>query len=210
MKNLLKYKLLIVLLIFSLFVINCSNSFAGTVETITYGDKDYPIYYDSSLDNKYAIDVFYSTYITVKKDDIYYLIIVSEPECLRYTDTNRLVNSSGLKLTVRYYVYDADYDVYFPTGEYDGSNSSFTYDELIYTVSNLYRVDGSLYLTATNYDDFFYKPPVVLEEIMLQEMEQKATIQEILGVLPLIIVVVVSFLGLRKALRMLLTLLRQS
>ena len=58
---------------------------------------------------------------------------------------------------------------------------------------------------------FFQKTPVpVLVEVMSPEVVEKKTVQEILGVLPLIIVVVVSFLGLRKALKMLLSLLRRS
>ena len=52
--------------------------------------------------------------------------------------------------------------------------------------------------------------PTTLAEIMEVEKTEKKTIQEILGVLPLIIVVVVSFLGLRKALKMLLTFLNRS
>lgn len=58
---------------------------------------------------------------------------------------------------------------------------------------------------------FFQKTPVpVLVEVMSPEVVEKKTIQEILGVLPLILVVVVSFLGLRKALKMLLTFLNRS
>lgn len=52
--------------------------------------------------------------------------------------------------------------------------------------------------------------PTTLAEIMEVEKTEKKTIQEILGVLPLILVVVVSFLGLRKALKMLSTFLNRS
>lgn len=45
---------------------------------------------------------------------------------------------------------------------------------------------------------------------MAQEMKLEMVVQEILKILPLIIVVVVSFLGLRKGLKLLLTLLRQA
>ena len=58
---------------------------------------------------------------------------------------------------------------------------------------------------------FFQKTPVpVLVEVMSPEVVEKKTVQEILGVLPLIIAVVVSFLGLRKALKMLSTFLNRS
>lgn len=62
-------------------------------------------------------------------------------------------------------------------------------------------------------EPFFQFPPQTnlgLVEIMREEQAEAKTMQEILGVLPLILVVVVSFLGLRKALRMLVTFLRRS
>ncbi len=74
----------------------------------------------------------------------------------------------------------------------------------------VFSTSADIYSDKTCTDVFFYKPPATLEEIMRVEADKKATIQEILGVLPLILVVVVSFLGLRKALNWLLTLLRRS
>lgn len=74
----------------------------------------------------------------------------------------------------------------------------------------VFSTSADIYSDKTCTDVFFYKPPATLEEIMRVEADRKATIQEILGVLPLILVVVVSFLGLRKALNWLLTLLRRS
>lgn len=49
-----------------------------------------------------------------------------------------------------------------------------------------------------------------LMEILEQEKEQAKTMKEIVAILPLIIVVVVSLVGLRKALRMLLNILKTS
>lgn len=67
----------------------------------------------------------------------------------------------------------------------------------------------NVYSDVNKSDVFFQYPPQTLSQIMEVEAENKATVQEILGVLPPILVVVVSFLGLRKALKMLLTLLRR-
>lgn len=59
-------------------------------------------------------------------------------------------------------------------------------------------------------EPFFHLAPVTtLAEVLTPEEGQK-TIAEVVGILPLILVVVVSFLGLRKALSWLLTLLRHS
>lgn len=76
--------------------------------------------------------------------------------------------------------------------------------------STVFSSTADIYTDSTKSKVFFHIPPATLEEIMRVEAGKKATIQEILGVLPLILVVVVSFLGLRKALNWLLTLLRRS
>ncbi len=57
--------------------------------------------------------------------------------------------------------------------------------------------------------DFFYQTPAELATVLTLE-EGKQAIMEIVEILPLILVVVVSFLGLRKALSWLLILLRRS
>lgn len=81
-------------------------------------------------------------------------------------------------------------------------NVSYAGCHIYFSSNDLYYPSGEI---------FFQKTPVpVLVEVMSPEVVEKKTVQEILGVLPLIIVVVVSFLGLRKALSWLLTLLRRS
>lgn len=81
-------------------------------------------------------------------------------------------------------------------------NVSYAGCKILYSSNDLYLPTGEI---------FFQKPLVpVLVEIMEKEQAEKKTIQEILEILPLILVVVVSFLGLRKALNWLLTLLRHS
>ena len=73
---------------------------------------------------------------------------------------------------------------------------------IIYSSVDIHNESGEI---------FFQKTPVpVLVEVMSPEVVEKKTIQEILGVLPLILVVVVSFLGLRKVLKMLSTFLNRS
>lgn len=77
------------------------------------------------------------------------------------------------------------------------------------TSSSVFISSVDIYKDVNKNEIFFQKPPIpALVEIMKQEKAEMKTIQEILGILPLILVVVVSFLGLRKALSWLLTLLR--
>ena len=81
-------------------------------------------------------------------------------------------------------------------------NVSYAGCHIYFSSNDLYYPSGEI---------FFQKTPVpVLVEVMSPEVVEKKTVQEILGVLPLIIVVVVSFLGLRKALKMLSTFLNRS
>ena len=74
------------------------------------------------------------------------------------------------------------------------------------TSGNIYK--SSFDMKNSNGDVFFYATPLSLGQVLTI----KATIipSTILGILPLIIVVVVSFLGLRKALKMLVTFLNRS
>lgn len=149
------------ILIFSIFLFLLftfiNNSFCNEIITITKYDPgrgtniDYPIYKDKNLNNSFAIDKFYSTYVTVERTGIYYLLIVGQPETLRISTSNSnvVVNGSGKQLTVRGYVYDDDNDVYFPIGNYS-SVSTFEYDHLIYNVSDLYYTDGTLFKSASD------------------------------------------------------------
>ena len=81
-------------------------------------------------------------------------------------------------------------------------NVSYAGCHIYFSSNDLYYPSGEI---------FFQKTPVpVLVEVMSPEVVEKKTVQEILGVLPLIIAVVVSFLGLRKVLKMLSTFLNRS
>lgn len=64
--------------------------------------------------------------------------------------------------------------------------------------------------TGENHDEvFFWGTPQGRLAPIMSQVEMKTVLLEIIKVLPMILVVVVSFLGLRKALRMLSTLLRR-
>lgn len=76
------------------------------------------------------------------------------------------------------------------------------------TSSSVFICNNNIYTDVNKSDVFFQVSP--LAQVVGVELVQKKTTREILGVLPLILVVVVSFLGLRKALRMLLSFLRRS
>lgn len=212
-KKFFTHRFLPIFSIFLFIIFIFTNVFASSIETIDFSGKNYPIYYDIDLDSKYAIDISYPTYVTVKKDGIYYLIIVSQPESLLISDTNKLVNSSGYNLTVRYYVYNNDYDTYFPTGSY-GAMGYFVYDELIYNVSDLYKTDGSLYAAASDYDSFFHRAPqgitrtLVEESARVQIADQLKTMTA--GYLKYLIALVISVIAFWKGWQFLSTQLRKA
>ncbi len=98
------------------------------------------------------------------------------------------------------YDYDSNYNFI------ESSTSTLKeYSERNVTHEYLFR-----YINA--YDDdklFFQSTPLTIVAQAVEKVEMKATIQEIIMIIPLILVVVVSFLGLHKALRMLSMLLHR-
>lgn len=110
---------------------------------------------------------------------------------------SRLYTSNGSNyLVIR--MYQDRFDDYFI------ANTCTNNTEIFYGTMNVYNSSGNV---------VFQQPPQekkVLVEVMEKEQAEKKTIKEILGIIPLTLVVVVSFLGLRKALQMLLSFLRRS
>lgn len=83
----------------------------------------------------------------------------------------------------------------------------------VYAISrgkpNIYS-NRDVYFGASKDVVFFHVPPQGILAPIVEGTKMETTLQEVIHLLPLIIVVVVSFLGLRKALQMLSTLLRRA
>ena len=166
--------------------------------------------------NKYVCNKIVVKY---KGNNTYYVINFLSSD---YDKTRRLyLNSNNVvcmesSLYMQYLKWTGSTWSYAGWSGYSGGNASNVSGEPSYStlVSNYELVGSSkdVYKDNTFNDVFFQSPPkpTSLMEVMSVEMEEKRTVQEILGILPLIIVVVVSFLGLRKALRILVTFLRRS
>lgn len=119
-------------------------------------------------------------------------------------------NSSGIYCHGRLLICSTDGDGYYGS-RYEVEPGTVGKIGGSITGSSTFISSVDIYTDVNKSDVFFQKPLVpVLVGIMDREKAEKMTVQEILGVLPLTIVVVVSFLGLRKALRMLVTFLRRS
>ena len=90
------------------------------------------------------------------------------------------------------------------------STCGFAPESVTDNIANLtFTTDLAIIYKDSTFESFFLVAPQTLKEIMEVEGVQKTIPKGILGLVPLIIVVVVSFLGLRKALKMLSTLLHR-
>ena len=93
--------------------------------------------------------------------------------------------------------------------------SSCSFYNVLYSTVDIYAYETKNYIKQESNCtyDFFQIPPSIAEEVVIPVVEpviMEKTLQEIILLLPLIIVVVVSFLGLRKGLRLLLTILHKA
>lgn len=209
MKNKRIYVVLFIFLVFLFLNVNKSQAHIPSFEVINskLGDNGWILY--QGKDDNY--------YIACGNYGIHYAQPVSWDKCYvqKCGDSFRFsTTSSGI-------------DNYYGTTIYQVDNNynltkvaSYSWEGSSYSVANvidcrlghdIQTSEGkSTYLSISGFNndiaDPFYQPPLTL--VMKQEIKNKATIQEILGVLPLIIVVMVSFLGLRKGLTTLLNLVK--
>lgn len=195
-------KVLVVFLLIILFTVLCSSScFADTFSYNTIvldvakqvaGEKAFCIYYDNDGNIMLAVsaNVHYKQIVyNVERGGIYFKVSPSSSNLCRS-------------------------DVY----RYDGStfNHISNYDICENSGNTGYNGKLFLYSTIDIYNDlesdkiFFLKTPQVIVARQVEEVEMSQVQAEILGILPLILALVVSFLGLRKALKMLATFLRRS
>lgn len=131
-----------------------------------------------------------------------------------YSYVTVLVSSSPMVFTL-----DGDYlvvssDNFCRTVSYELLSSGYYYARS-YNISSLSPSDVFLAANQNVVDSVsgkvFMTPPLtgILAPIV-EEVETEKVLEEILGVLPIVLVIIVGLIGLRKALRMLSTLLRRS
>lgn len=200
----------IFLLIILFFTSNVFASYDVVQDDKTFTFPDY-------AESRYWVLVEYSGYYRLIVGDTPYFVLYQNSSYSPHTTyicnvtAEEYVNSSDFmkrRGTLRTYAITVDTTVFTDkynddNGMYVGSTSSVD-DVIILACSTNSKVyyEGNVFFQVT--------PPTTLAEIMEVEKTEKRTMQEIVGLLPLILVVVVSFLGLRKALRMLVNFLRRS
>lgn len=198
------------LLIFLVFVIAVSACFskvkASSTKYITTNNVTYTLpdecteyYIIFKYDGKIWLYFGNTPYWGVHKGSGYYDLYIYASDN-GYGSNNNRVSSCQYAINLDSTDFSQPVEKYTRTWGYCcGSLENF---EVLYSSVDIHDTSGGI---------FFQKTPVpVLVEVMSPEVVEKKTVQEILGVLPLIIAVVVSFLGLRKALKMLSTFLNRS
>lgn len=195
-------KFFIILLIILLLLF----SFTGIVKADFLGS--YTIYNDVQYD--------FPTLPTEVTSKPYYFIIKRQNDNMKVVASDRPFsivsdNEGGVKINC-----DTDRDGHIAYDYIVGSDEWTSTD---YIYEDFWRFGIWFEKVYTSYDmyydgnSFFYTTPLFPMGIIQQEMKETAmtgVVKEIISLLPLIIVVVVSFLGLRKGYRFLLTLLRRS
>ena len=146
---------------------------------------------------------------------LYLCVVFTNGDIILDTSNNdRLSSSDGI---LYYYTYTLDYDAHCKSFVSNGlskysivepgsevSTGAFKLDKLVYSNIDIKNKDDDVVFQGASQPVKGTLAKIVKAETM------KNPLQEILGILPLTLVVVVSFLGLRKALTWLSTLLNQS
>lgn len=207
-----KFLPLLSVFLFTIFVFFTNVKATSETKTVTIDNITYTL--PSDCTDNFIIAEVNDYYVLYFADDPFWGVTISNNDVVlySYSDEKNFGNSSYRDSFYQRWIKKGCYD-FSDTSNYTSSNygtwAVFSakyvgYDGVIclYNSNDIKFLDGTI---------FFQKTPVpVLVGIMKQEQTEKKTVQEILGVLPLILVVVVSFLGLRKALSWLSTLLIRS
>lgn len=195
-------KILIIALFLILFcLLGYSKCFASSIpeNMKEFGDDNpYFIVFKDKDDRVYLVSSWGQATVTVD-DDAWFDNTVGSVRIYEYIDNKWVLKLDRVELT--------SYS-YFKTGAYCRSLLVSKYGRSIEVVGSNYDIFRS--------DDksqiFFPKTPlengIVAQAVEKVEMSQVQA--EILGILPMILVVLVSLVGLRKGLKMLETFLRQS
>lgn len=206
MKKIYTYKIFTIFLLTLLSLLIFSNSSFATSAT-DLSDVDIKLMvqrgYDLIEENGYNSKEFTKYYID--SDRVCYFTDNSNINCINWLGRNLLKVSNNC--TVKF---DLDTLEAKEFGNNMENQISSTWDisyvdSIVFSTFDIYKGDTIVFEKNI---DFFRVAPQPMAEIMLVELKEKETTKEILGILPLILVVVVSFLGLRKALSWLWTLLR--
>lgn len=192
-------KVLVVFLLITLFTFLCSSScFANVIYKYNENDIEF-----ADLPLKFDVETHYAIFDGGKYG---YSLVYYEG-----SDFGKFVMDNGV---LKSYKKDGSHivDGSVKLCDYDSSSKNWKASKdwgdctggivgFIYSNVDVFNTDGTV---------FFHTTPQGIVARQVEEVEMSQVQAEILGILPLILALVVSFLGLRKALKMLATFLRRS
>ena len=217
MKNILNNRILVILSIFVILITSlCTSCFASDDIKYTYNgvERTVPDFSHRLVDGgTYCLAFILDEYSSGEPLPRYWLFVSNQNEqpCFGITDDGIFV-----------YRYTRAYYCNFLTDQtwlsYNSDFFTFTSDlrdknkaDIIQTDFKVYKANYTPGKEATFTDEVVF--PVAPQATQLSQIVEQAktekTLAEVVGILPLILVVVVSLVGLRKALKWLLTFLRR-
>lgn len=201
-------KILIIALFLILFcLLGCSKCFASVSYTYNgnkvtlpeipekEGYTNYLIYYANDNPNIVQLKLF-------PTDLSYYPKVYKPNGCL----TLGTYNSSVSSLSPSYY-YDVEKGTDWKKTDDSGYIGGIELSNIVACTTDIYYYDGN---QMTDDKPFFQVTPQVVLAPQVEEIQLSQTLEEVLGILPTTLVVLVSLVGLRKGLKMLETFLHQS
>lgn len=179
---------------------------SATTETFNITGFDGNEYSLPSLPEDLINEKYYV--ITTDKYGHHHIYCFNESLSIDYTSSSSFIyfNGDGDAKCTHYYYTDI-----WQKNEIDkGSQSKDSSVKVIYSSDNLLKYKDQL----SSGEDFFYNPPKVEIQgtlaLIMQETPLEGVLTEIVEILPIVLMTIVGLIGLRKALAMLLTVLRQS
>ena len=213
MKRKLKF-ISIIALILAIMISFTSSCFAVEAENsktinVCYEDKvytvDYSSVYSSTYDPNYIVPSTYDKYFIYKNNSSGVVTLYVSGGDIEFS----IVCDNDKK-----YIYapgNSDNPVVFLTYQYNSSDDVFSH----YSdgASSGYRTFVDVTVLASNYDVLdqngkvvFQKTPVGVQPTLapiVQQVPLEETIKEIVGILPIVLIILVGLIGLRKALALL-------
>lgn len=159
------------------------------------GYANYLIYYNNDNLNIVQLKLF--------PTDLSYYPTVYKPNGVLGLNT---YNSTSNSPAPSYY-YDVEKGTDWKKTSDSGYIGVIDSSNIVACTTDIYYTDGK---QKTDDKPFFQVTPQVVLAPQVEEIQLSQTLEEVLGILPMTLVVLVSLVGLRKGLKMLVTFLRQS
>ena len=187
----------------SCFAVETENENSKTID-IYYNDKSYTLDYSGVSSSIATLSSIYNNYVVFNNSNGVYALLTYQgcfKACIGSKSRYHLLNCE-LQYGYIGFKFDSETDtfVYWSCGKCDGKNDGY-----------IFTYDGNF--LSSNYDVLdekgevvFQKTPVGVQSTLapiVQEAPLEGTVQEIVGILPIVLITLIGLIGLRKVLALL-------